>query len=136
VNLLVLASKDQLLNIENIIYLSYKTSYLNEEVNCIVSSPLVSVPCLLSRAVRHTIISLDNRAIKKCLTMKLFYHCYNYALLHTRSRFFSSKIRPFLLWKNPFLQVCFIEMLRWHHDIQYNDTQPNDNQHTNKEFDA
>jgi len=31
--------------IENIINLFYKTSYLNEEVNCIEPSPLVSIPC-------------------------------------------------------------------------------------------
>jgi hypothetical protein len=31
---------------ENIFYLSYKTSYLNKEVNCTEPSPLVNVPCL------------------------------------------------------------------------------------------
>jgi hypothetical protein len=31
--------------IENIINLYYKTSYLNEGVNCTEPSPLVSIPC-------------------------------------------------------------------------------------------
>ncbi len=33
--------------IENIIYLCYKTSYLNVEVNCTEPSPSVSIPCHL-----------------------------------------------------------------------------------------
>ncbi len=32
--------------IDNIIYLCYKTSYLNEEVNCTDPSPSVSIPCM------------------------------------------------------------------------------------------
>jgi hypothetical protein len=33
------------LNIENIVYFFYKTSYPDEEVNCTEPSPSVSVPC-------------------------------------------------------------------------------------------
>ncbi len=48
VDLRVLASLNQLLfYIEIIIILFYKTSYLNEEINCTEPSPLVSIPCLL-----------------------------------------------------------------------------------------
>ncbi len=46
VDLLVLTSLDQLLFAVMIFfYLCYKTSYLNEEVNCTEPSPSVSVPC-------------------------------------------------------------------------------------------
>jgi hypothetical protein len=44
VDLLVLTSLDQLLKLKNIISLLYKTSYLNEEVNCTEPSPSVGVP--------------------------------------------------------------------------------------------
>jgi hypothetical protein len=44
VDLLVLTSLDQLLLIVDIIYLLYKTSYFNEEVNCTEPSPSVSIP--------------------------------------------------------------------------------------------
>jgi hypothetical protein len=45
VDFLVLNSLDQLLfENENIIYVFYKTCYLNEEVNCIEPSPSVRVP--------------------------------------------------------------------------------------------
>ncbi len=47
---LVLTSLDQLLFIENVIYLFYKISYIKEEVNC-TESPLVSIPCLYSPVV-------------------------------------------------------------------------------------
>ncbi len=51
VDLLVLTSLDQLfIYIENIINLFYKTSYLNEEVNCTEPFPLVSIPWILSCA--------------------------------------------------------------------------------------
>jgi len=45
VDLLVLTSLDQLLLIMKILstYLFYKTSYLNEEVNCTKPSPSVSI---------------------------------------------------------------------------------------------
>ncbi len=33
--------------VENIIYICYQTSYLNEEVNCTEPAPSDSVPCLL-----------------------------------------------------------------------------------------
>jgi hypothetical protein len=43
--ILVLTSLDRLLfKIENIIYLGYKTSYLNEEFNCTEPSPSIGVP--------------------------------------------------------------------------------------------
>ncbi len=35
-------------DIENIIYFFYKTSYLNEEVNCTEPYPSVSVPVIIS----------------------------------------------------------------------------------------
>ncbi len=34
--------------IENIIYLSFKTTYLKEEVNCTEPSPSVSIPCFIT----------------------------------------------------------------------------------------
>jgi hypothetical protein len=46
VGLLVLTSLDQLLFYdENIIYLCYKTSYINEEVKCTEHSPSVRILC-------------------------------------------------------------------------------------------
>ncbi len=47
IDLLVLTSSDQLLFILKLYFLSYKTSYLNKEVNCIVPSLSVRVPWLL-----------------------------------------------------------------------------------------
>jgi hypothetical protein len=45
VDLLVLTSfRSAVLYIQSIITLCYKTSYINEEINCTEPSPLVSVP--------------------------------------------------------------------------------------------
>ncbi len=45
VDLLVLTRFDQLLFILKMLYTFYKTSCLNEEVNCTESSPSASIPC-------------------------------------------------------------------------------------------
>ncbi len=48
VDLLVLTSVDQLPFQLKMLYFFYKTSYLNEEVNCTEASPSVSIPWLES----------------------------------------------------------------------------------------
>jgi len=51
VGLHVLTSSDQLLLIPQKYFLFYKTSCLNEEINCTEPSPSVSVPCSCPRYV-------------------------------------------------------------------------------------
>jgi len=55
VDLLVLTSLDKLLFILKYYFPFYKTSYLNEEVNCTEPSPSVSVPLLSSFWLHDTI---------------------------------------------------------------------------------
>jgi hypothetical protein len=59
VDLLVLTSLDQFFCIENIINLSYKTSYLNDVVNCAEPSPLVSIPWFCLCSYLENIINLS-----------------------------------------------------------------------------
>ncbi len=54
VDLLVLTSLDQLLFLLWILFIFfYKTSYLNEEVNCTEASTSIRVPCLISLSLYH-----------------------------------------------------------------------------------
>jgi hypothetical protein len=59
IDLLVLTSLDQLLLTENINYFFTKTSYLNEEVNCIDPSTTVSIPFC------NLLLTLENYGRKK-----------------------------------------------------------------------
>jgi hypothetical protein len=89
----VLTSLDHLLLMSNTVFTLYKTSYLNEELNCTESSLSVSVPW------KRTFL------LQKRFKIFLFPSALNYMLLHFSFIFFEKGQYSFCLSPPFFLQI-------------------------------
>ncbi len=98
---------------ENIIYLYYKTTYLNEEVNCTESSPSVSVPC-----------KYKNMYVCVCVCMCGCIYTYMHYKYGIQKSMYTK------VWFNALKAIAFIarnerNVIRRRRDIQRDDTHPN-----------